>query len=295
MTDKKLAIIFILLAAFCAGGTAPFAKVAMHTIPPMTFIFFRFFLGSLVISVFLYKERKSFVKPTLIVTLLTLIQVVNPIIYTYGVRLTTATISQIVFSTVPIMTAILTFFLFKDKLPLQKIIGIVIGFIGAMIIIFLPVLEAHSVFSGNLLGNFFIVISAICLTVYSIFSKRFHKVYSPLYLTAYFIYITAFISGLLAIPELIKYPSFWYETPLMGWIGVLYAGIIGVLFFLFYQYAVKYGTPTIASVTNYVSPVITFLFAAVLLGERLTFGFMVGALFAFVGVFLVSGKQFSKK
>ncbi len=288
VTNKKLAIVFILLAAFCAGGTSPFSKVALHTVPPMIFTFFRFLLGSFVITIVLYKEKVAIPKPTFAVTLLTMIQVINPIIYTYGVRLTTATISQTLFSATPILTAIIAYFIIQDRLPFQKIIGIAIGFIGTLIIVFLPIIGTHSAFNGNLLGNIYVSVAVVCLAVYSVLSKQFQKTYSPLWLTAYFIYITTCVSGILAIPEFVKNHAFWTSTTLLGWSGVMYAGCIGILFFLFYQYAIKYGSPTIASVSNYLSPVVAFFVASLLLGEKLTIGFVIGALLALFGVFLVT-------
>ncbi len=205
-----------------------------------------------------------------------------------GVLCSTATIGQILFSAVPILTALASFLFIKERIGLRKIIGVSIGFLGTVFIILLPVIGKHTAFNGNLLGNMLVFISAICLAWYSVLSKKFHTHYSPLYLTALFIYLTALTNGLLAIPELLANYNFLNTIPFLGWIGVLYVGTFGILFFLLYQYAVKHGSPIIASTLNYLSPVVAFVVASILLGERLTGGFIAGALLALLGVYIVT-------
>jgi drug/metabolite transporter (DMT)-like permease len=249
--------------------------------------FLRFFLGSIIITPFLVKEGKM-TKPSVRVVLLSFIMVLNTIAYSFGIRLTTATIGQILFSAIPILTALASFLFIKERIGLRKIIGVSIGFLGTVFIILLPVIGKHTAFNGNLLGNMLVFISAICLAWYSVLSKKFHTHYSPLYLTALFIYLTALTNGLLAIPELLANYNFLNTIPFLGWIGVLYVGTFGILFFLLYQYAVKHGSPIIASTSNYLSPVVAFVVASILLGERLTGGFIAGALLALLGVYIVT-------
>jgi len=292
MKNRKLAIISILLAATFAGLTGVFSKFALQTIPPIVLAFFRFFLGSLFITPFLYRERKILIKPSGFVLFLTLLMVINPIVYTFGVGLTTVTISQTLFSAVPLLTAFFSFLFLKEIIHKQKFIGIIIGFIGTLIIIVLPVF-GKSAFSGNFTGNVLVTISAFCLAIYSVQTKKIHQQYSPLYLTALFIYATAFIAGILSIPQFISHPALLIHTPLLGWIGTLYIGTFGILFFLLYQYAIKYGSPIIASTTNYLSPAVAFLSSSIFLGERLTLGFLIGVMFTLAGVYMVTIGKFS--
>jgi len=48
----------------------------------------------------------------------------------------------------------------------------------------------------------------------------------------------------------------------------------------------------IASTTNYLSPIVAFLVAFILLGERLTPGFIIGAFFALLGVYTITIGKF---
>ncbi len=292
VSEKKKAIISIIIASLCSGGTGIASKFALHDISPVTFTFLRFFIGSIVITPLLLKEGKI-IKPTFFVILISFLMVINPSIYTFGIHLTSVTIGQTLFSATPIATALFAFLIYKQTFTLRKTIGIFLGFIGAIIIILLPVIESHSAFSGNFLGNLFICVSVVSLALYSVLTKKLQDTFSPIYLTALFIYSTAIVNFFLAIPEIIQKPAFLTSISVSGWLGLIYAGSFGIFFFLFYQYAIKHGSAVIASTSNYLSPVVAFLVAFFLLSERLTTGFVIGAIFALVGVYLTttSGKE----
>ncbi len=291
MDSRRLAIICVLLAALCGGATSVFAKMGLHDIPPLNFTFIRFLVASIVITPFLLREKNGLRRPSVGVIFLSLIQVVNVIAYSFGLHLTTATTAQMLFSSTPVLTALVLFLLFRERLGRNKLLGVGVGFVGTVLIILLPALERHSAFRGSIIGNLLVFIAVICLAVYSVLSKRFHHLYSPLYLTAMFIYLATMVTALLAIPELLAHPAWWRATMAVAWLGVVCAGVLAAFFFVLYQYAVKHGSAVIASMTQYLAPVVTFIIASFLLGERVTVGFVVGALLALTGVYLATRSQ----
>ena len=71
--------------------------------------------------------------------------------------------------------------------------------------------------------------------------------------------------------------------------STFYVGIFGgAVYYLLYQYAIKHGTPLIASMTMYLQPTATFLWAFFLLSERLTIGIVIGGLLAIGGAWMVT-------
>ena len=294
MSARKLAIILILLAALCSGATTVFAKIALADIPPVSFTFVRFLIASIVITPFLlweFKQNKNFRKPSSSVIWLSAIQVVNVTAYAFGISLTTATSAQMLFSATPVLTALALYWLTHERLGKSKLLGVGIGFIGAVLIILLPGLETKAVFNGSIAGNLLVFISVNCLAIYAVLSKKFHHLYSPLYLTSLFIYMTTIVTAVLSVSELSAHPAWWELTLVMTWVGVTMAGVLGALFFVLYQYAIKLGSPVIASLTQYLAPIVTFVIASFLLGERVTGGFILGASLALVGVYLATKKS----
>lgn len=288
MNNRKLAVISIILAGIFFGGNSVFSKIALHTAPPLTFTFLRFLVGSFAITPFLLKEKGRKNRPTVPILLLSLIQVANVTFFSLGVRLTTAVISQTLYTAAPIFTIIISYILLKERITSRKLLGIAVGFLGTIIIILLPFFGKPNVFNGNFIGNTLILVSVICLATYSLLSKQFHDRYSPVYLTALFIYLTTLVIGILSIPELINNVGWWRDTPPLAWFGILYVGIPGVLAFLLYQFAIKHSTAVMASMITYISPVIAFMFAAILLGEKLTLSFLIGTSLVFIGVYIVT-------
>ncbi len=291
MSSRKLAIICILIAAVCSGATSVFAKIALETIPPLSFTFIRFLIASIAITPFLLielRQKQNFHRPSKKVIWLSLIQVVNTIAYSFGVHLTTATSAQMLFSAAPVLTTLALFWLLRERLGKNKILGVGIGFVGTILIILLPALESSAAFNGNVAGNLLVFVAVICLAVYSVLSKQFHHMYSPLYLTSLFIYMATIATAFLAVPDFITHPGWWQSTVAMAWFGVALTGALGATFFLLYQYAVKHGSAVIASLTQYLAPIVTFTIASLLLSEQLTVGFVVGAVLALMGVYLAT-------
>lgn len=289
-SSHKLAIIAIILAAIVGGGIPVFTKIGLKTITPLNFLFLRFFIASLfMLLILLKKERIKFDKQIFKVMLLSLLATANVIFFTFGVRLTTATISQMLYAAVPIIAGAFSFFLLKERLSLNKSSGIIIGFIGIAIIILLPVIGKASPFKGSLGGNILIFTGVVCFSLYTVFSKKMQKYYSPTFLTTVFSLTTAFVLFFISLSDF-TLQSLWLDPlPTEALFSVLYVGILGTAgYYILYQYALKHGTPIIASMTMYLQPIGTFCWALVLLGEHLTGGFVIGATLAITGALLVT-------
>jgi drug/metabolite transporter (DMT)-like permease len=91
--------------------------------------------------------------------------------------------------------------------------------------------------------------------------------------------------------EVSHYPDTLNVVTFKGVVGVLYVGIIGTaLFFLFYQKIIRKANPVVASMTFYLQPIFSFVWAFFLLGERLTPTLVVGSILAFLGASFVTKK-----
>ncbi|HMG81679.1 MAG TPA: EamA family transporter, partial [Ferruginibacter sp.] len=96
-----------------------------------------------------------------------------------GLSLTSGTSASLMIGTTPVMFAIISFFFLKEKLSLLTIIGILISVIGIYIVI------GGAVSNNNWIGDGFIILSLITLSVSVVFSQQLMVKYSPLILTIY--------------------------------------------------------------------------------------------------------------
>lgn len=177
-------------------------------------------------------------------------------------------------------------------MSLKKIIGIFIGFIGAILVIVHPVLNGFTFHTGSFKGNILIFIGAILYSLYIVLSKRLQQKYSASYITAMFIIITAVTSLILSVSDFFLHPMWWKTISIQVIYSLIAVSSIGTVgYYYLYQYAIKKGGPVAASMIQYLTPATTFIFAFVMLQEQLTSWFIFGALLTLFGAWLVTNKQ----
>ncbi|KKQ24267.1 MAG: hypothetical protein US40_C0002G0098 [Candidatus Roizmanbacteria bacterium GW2011_GWC2_37_13] len=293
MNNKTKALLAVLAIVIFSGGTSPYVKLALTKIPSFTFTFVRFFLSFLIIlPLFLYRVKPRFKKNDFKLITLSLLQTGNIILFAFGVRLTMASVGQIIYSFTPILVALMSFYSLKEKISFKKILGIMIGFLGVNLIIMMPLFSKAIKISdepGALFGNILIFVGCIGYSYYTVLSKKFLKTYSPIWLTIYFILTTALVS-LIFIPYEFSSlrPLMFYLNTSVLW-PVIYVITIGtVMAYLLQQYAIDRGTPLIASLMQYLFPASTLVWSYFILGERLNIYLAIGLVLILSGAWLVT-------
>lgn len=289
MSDKKKAIVFILLVSILGGATQAITKIGLVSIPPLSFAFIRFLIAGIVISPFLLK--KNFLRVLWQLTPFSLLATINIAFFILGIKTTTATIGTILYAGVPLLTALFLFVLFRERLSRKKELGIVLGFFGVVFVALLPIIEKGSRFSGDLLGNMLIGIGVVSWSLYMAYSKKKLRSFSPLVVTSAFIWVTCFALFPLFLTDLISYPNWWQSLTLSSVLSLSYISIIStVIVFLLNQYAIKHGGSILASMQFYLLPISAYLSASFLLGEQLTLGIVIGGALALLGVYITTKK-----
>ncbi len=287
---RNQSLFLIIFIAFIGGGMSPFIKVSAKEIPPIFFTLLRFILaGAILFPLAIKKLDIRKLKNPKVLALISIFGTGNVAISVFGIKLTTASISQTLYAVVPLIAGLLSYFILKERLSSKKLFGMLIGFLGVVLIIFLPVWGKGSPFSGNLLGNLLVMVAIVSFSFYTVLSKKFQKDYSPLALTSAFILMTILTQAIISPIEFKSNPLWWQHISMMAIIGLLYVGIIGTAFYyLLYQYAIKRATPVVASMVLYLQPIFSFVWAFFLLGEKLTASLIFGVILTFIGVAFVT-------
>lgn len=291
MSDKVKAFLLIFGRAFLTGATSPVTKIGIAEIPPLSFAFVRFFLASFLLLPFFIKKRKSLLREIKPLAPVSLLATGNIVLFVLGIKLTTATISAILYAGIPIVTVFFLYYFWGEKFDRQKLLGVLIGFVGVLIIVFLPILEKGQQFSGNMLGNLLILGGVVLSSLYEIFSKKLQKIYSPFMITSSFIFVTAIAILPLFIFDLIISGMWWRDVTAAGLASIAYIIIFTtILGYALHQYAIRHGGVIFASMFYYLLPVFGYITSFILLGERLTVGIVIGGVLALLGIFLVTQK-----
>ncbi|MDO9027433.1 MAG: DMT family transporter [Candidatus Roizmanbacteria bacterium] len=284
--NRYKAFLAVLILSIIWGINTPLIKFSLKVIPPFTFAFIRFFLAFILILPIFLRSKPKFKKQDLQLVWLSLLATFSIILFVLGIRFTLASVGQVIYSFQPIVVAIISYFLLKEKIGIKKIFGIIIGFIGVYLVIYLPF---SYVSKSALLGNLMIFIACLSYSYYVVLSKKFSQKYSPLWLTIAFIFTTIIVSLFLSFSEL-RLISVWSGNISASIIwAIIYTVIMGtILAFFFQQYVIKIGSPLIASLNQYITPAVTMVFSSMILGEKFSLFLIFGTVVTLFGAWMVT-------
>ena len=166
--------------------------------------------------------------------------------------------------------------------------GTIVSLIGVFIIILRPV--DHHILIGSILGNIYLIISVLSLVSYTILLKRFKLKYE----SSTIIFWMFFIATITFLPlYLLQTPDVHSLFALKGQgvFGILYGALFSsILGQVFYNYSVRRLNSDEIGLFTYLGPIVTALVAIPLLHEQISFSYLLGSLFVFLGMFIAELK-----
>lgn len=282
-----LALIF---AQLIWGASLVVSKISLEEFPPNTLAFLRFFLAFILIMPFFaaFKQKFKFKVehlPKLLLAGITMITF-NVFFLYQGLQLTTAIDASVLTLIIPIISVVAGWWFLKEKIYWINLLGIVLGLSGAILIIGLPLIFFGNLTSSMLLGNILIILGSISSVIGALISKQLLKKYSTLFLTAA-IFLVGTISFLpAAINDYIQNPAWVSKVSILGLLGLLYLAILSsVSAYFLYDYALEKVGVTRANLFQYMEPAVAASLAVPILGERISFSFIIGTCLIVLGVY----------
>jgi len=222
----------------------------------------------------------------------------NQLLFFHGLNLTSPIDASIIITAVPVLVLIFSAFILKEVITTNKIIGIVLGAIGAVILVWYG---KSGVGTSSVLGNILVLINATSYAIYLVIVKPLMKKYNPITVITYvfsFGFLFVFPVGLNDFLNT-NFDAFTLNTYL-----VVSFVVVGTTFltYLFNIYALTKVAPSVNGSYIYLQPVISFILVAVyayVLGNS-TYANDINAIkigscvLVIIGVYLIS-KQPSKK
>jgi len=283
--DKKQAFFILLLTAVLGSSVIIVTKIGLKEIPPLHFLFWRLFFTTLLLLPLLkFKKHHLPLNLNNKIWLISLLPTANFLFYIFGINLTGATMSQTIYTFVPIMTAIVAHFLIKERLNVKKSAGILLGLAGTLIVVASPILNGRH--GGDFVGNLLILLGSISWAAYPVIAKKFQANYTPLVLTTTMMIPATIISGLVVVKDYFT-GNFITPSPLT-WAFMGYSAVITVIYYLLIHRLIQKVSSVMGTIVLYIQPVTAFLWAAPLLGEKLTPGLILGGTLTIFGAYLVT-------
>lgn len=293
MSKRTLAILACLGATTIYGLNHTIAKGVMPTyIKPFGFIMVRLIGASFLFwmcSFFIHKqkiERRDFGR--LFLCALTGMGI-NMLSFFKGLELSTPINSAVLITIVPILVVVMSAIFIKEKVTLQKGLGIGLGLIGALFLILYGA-ELRQDAPNIPLGNILFVVNAISFGTYLILIKKLLEKYHMFTLLKWLFTIGLVICFPVTISEFREIE--WSTIPTSG-IGSIVFVIVGTTFltYLFNVYGLSQLKASTVSAFSYAQPLIGILFAVVTGKDSLTTVKVVGTVLVILGLYLATKKN----
>lgn len=299
MTPSRLiAYLFLATTAAIWGLAVPVIKVTLESYPPILFLFYRFFLTSmLLIPLLLLFEKKILPKNLKDASLIILSGLLGSSVALgllfWGLGYTSSLSASILSSLAPLLVVTVSIREFREKVTRQEKLGLLITLVGALTLSLSPALLQNL---GSVLGNLIVLISNLAVVGNIILNKKLLKLdYSPLFLTTWMF----FVGFLSLIPiALWQYQSATdliaqiTSEPFWAHMGVWYMAFAsGALAYFLYSEGQRRIEASEAVIFYYLIPLFTAPFAIFWLGEKLTPLFLLGAAIITAGVFIAEYKK----
>lgn len=295
-TKNQLSFLALVAAAIIWGATTPIMKLALETVPVFSLAFIRFATAAALLFPFVIKKLTVQRKDLALLVLAALAGVTYNIYFFFvGLKVTTALNAGIIIATTPIFSFLFAHLWLREKLKLNLIFASLLGMAGIVALLGKDLAQTALTLSPS--GDMLILLATISFVIYEIVSKKLFVKYDPLVITFYSFLIggTTFLPA--ATIEFVSDPSWLFLLPVSGWFGIFY----GILFSSFAAYTLWQWGLSQVDVSKvgfflYISPLTSTIASILILSERISSEFIIGAIFIILGIIVSQGHlRFHKK
>lgn len=265
-------------------------KFALRTIPSVALVGFRVLGAAIALAgIGLATRKLSLIarRDWLLLVGSSLLGVVlNQWLFVKGLSLTTAVNATLIGTTIPVFTLLVSILLRHDRASLRRVIGIVLAAAG---VIYLIGPERAEFSHHSTLGDSLIVVNSLCYGTYIAISKRLLDRYNALTVITWIFVIGSLAAAPVGAISLSQVSL--GAVPLTVWLSVAYIVLFAtVVCYYLNSWALARVPPSTVAVYIYLQPLIAFVLAPLLLGEKIGPRVIVASLLVFAGVAVVTSR-----
>lgn len=251
-------------------------KIAVQEVGPITLVAFRALFGLLFGVVVMAVQRVPWPRTRkewipLIVVGLTNVAIPFFLI-SWGETVIDSAVASILDATVPLFTILMAHYLLKDdKITLPKILGLVIGFAGIVVLMSKDIGVSHN----SLLGQAAVIVASLFYAISAVYVRK---------TTVDVPGIVRGIGPLVSASAVMWAGAFLFESPVqvpqltITWVALLFLGVLGSgLAFVMLYYLIHEIGPTRTTMVTYLFPLGGVLLGVTVLHEQLTWQIVAGA------------------
>ncbi|MBK7029687.1 MAG: DMT family transporter [Bacteroidales bacterium] len=283
--------LYSLLAMLFWGLSFVWFKQVVVQYQPITIIWFRLLVSSGLLLLFLFVTKKLEFIHNKDIKWFLLLAFTQPFCYflgeSFGLSLVSSTVSAVIISTIPLFSPIAAYFILKETVSRDVILGIVVSFIGILIMLINPDFSISASPKGILL-LFFAVLAAVA---YSVVIKKLAFNYRP----ATIILLQNSIGMLYFLPLFLIFDlkAFLLIQPQKEVLFAFFELTIfaSTLSYLFYIISIKEIGVVKSNVLTNLIPIFTAIFSYFILEESFTFAKISGMGVVMIGIIVSQYKS----
>ncbi|MFB9055445.1 DMT family transporter [Mariniflexile ostreae] len=264
MKNTTKAHLALLGANIIYGANYIIAKGVMpDKIGPTAFVFIRIGCCALLFWTikFLFVKERVEKKDLLTLALCGLFGgAANQMLFFHGINLTSPIDASIITTATPVIVLIFSFFILKERITKNKVLGITLGSIGA---IFLIAYGNETEGTSSILGNLLVLLNASSYGLYLVIAKTLMKKYHAITVVSW-IFLLGFLIVLpFGFNDFLNtdFEAFDLNTYLTIGYVILFTTFFAYLFNI---YALNHLIPSVTSSYVYLQPVVSFVLVSIL-------------------------------
>lgn len=267
-------------------------KVVLLEVPPITLAMLRFFIATIILFTILKRLEPSSKLRKADFPKIVLGGFLGITLFYYweniGIKLTTASNVSLIASITPIFAITMDVIIFRTKISIIQMIGIVCATIGAYITITANTTLDFS--SATFKGNLLVVGAMLSWALYTVLNKSLQDKYSGLFLSTYQVLLGTLILTLMSFGEYDQ----WRMFSLNAFGSILYLAVFpsAICYFL-YSYALKKLDVAITTLYLNLVPVVGVLSGWCILNEIILPIQLLGGVIIIVGIIIVNWKKYT--
>jgi drug/metabolite transporter (DMT)-like permease len=268
------------------GMSFVWSKIALDYYEPVTIILLRLILSSafLFVGLALFKRLTRLKASDLKLFLLSAL--FNPFLYflgeNYGLKFSSPTVTAVLIATIPVFTPVVAFFVYREKLSLLNIFGLVVSFAGVLFML----IEKDLSLNVSYTGIAWLGLAVLTAVFYSVLLKKLAVRYDPFLIIAWQnLFGALYFLPLFLFFDLNHFLSVQPTTDLVSSL-LLLAFFASSLAFVFFTISSReIGISKTNLFTNLI-PVFTAVFSFFVLGEVFETQKILGMLVVIAGVLM---------
>jgi len=286
----------IIILSILWGGSFFFVELAVSELPTLTIVLFRVGLAAISLWLYILITRISVPKSLAVWSSFLIMGLLNNVLpfslIVWGQIHIASGLASILNATTPLFTVLVASTLLKDeKITKKKLIGVLLGFLGTVIMI------GHSALGGigvNVVAQLAVLAAALSYAFAAVYGRRFklHNINPVVTAAGQVSASTLFLTPVVLIvdhPIATTTPS----TQVIMALVALAVFSTAVAFVLYFKILASAGATNLVLVT-FLIPVSAILLGSVVLGETLQVSHMLGMAIITIGLIAIDGRFWSR-